>query len=168
MTSRVLRPRWLLAAGAALLLLAAVQGQPPTTQPPKPAEKFVPKFEVVAETRLLMEALNQANFRALEGMLKQKPDAVDAWTFARGQAILIAETGNLLLLRPPRNQGRDTWQMRATEMRDSATALAKVLARSDFEGSRAALVQLGNACNRCHQTFQVPVRIAPFKQGEQR
>ena len=32
-----------------------------------------PKAEPVAETRLLMEALNQANFRGLERLLKDQP-----------------------------------------------------------------------------------------------
>jgi hypothetical protein len=152
-------PRLVLAVGAVLLLAALQAGS--QTQP-RPAERFVPKLEAVAETKLLMEGLNQANFRGLENLLKQKPDSLEAWTFARGQALLIAETGNLLLLRPPKNQGRDTWQMRATELRDSATALARVVAQRDFERSRAALATLANSCNRCHQSFQVQVRITPF------
>jgi cytochrome c556 len=150
-------PRLVLGSSA-MLLLMGVQGH--SQAPAQP--KFVPKLEAVAETKLLMEGLNKANFRGLENMLKQKPADLEAWTFARGQALLIAETGNLLLLRPPRNQGRDTWQMRATELRDSATALAKQIARRDYEGSRTALGQLANSCNRCHQSFQVAVRIVPF------
>src|SRR2546429_1307939 len=114
MTPRIFRPRLLLAAGAIVLLLA-IQAVPQTAQP-RPAEKFVPRLEAVAETRLLMEGLNQSNFRGLEGILRQKPESLEAWTFGRGQALLISETGNLLLLRPPKNQGRDTWQMRATEL----------------------------------------------------
>jgi hypothetical protein len=147
-----------LALAGALLLLIGVQGH--SQAPAQP--KFVPRLEAVAETKLLMEGLNQANFRGLENLLKQKPADLEAWTFARGQALLIAETGNLLLLRPPRNQGQAAWQMRATELRDSATALAKTIARRDYEASRTALGQLANTCNRCHQGFQVGVRIAPF------
>jgi hypothetical protein len=151
-----------LSFSAMALLLFAVQATPQLPQP-TPTEKFVPRLEAVAETRLLMEGLNQTNFRGLENLLKQRPDTIDAWTFGRGQALLIAETGNLLLLRPPKNQGRDLWQMRATELRESATALAKTMARRDFEASRTALTQLATSCNRCHQSFQVTVRVAPFK-----
>lgn len=161
MVNPLRRPRLVLAAGA-ILLLATLQAGSQTQPPPRPAERFVPKLEAVAETKLLMEGLNQANFRGLENLLKQRPDSLEAWTFARGQALLIAETGNLLLLRPPKNQGRDTWQMRATELRDSATALARQLAQRDFEKSRTALGQLAGSCNRCHQAFQVQVRITPF------
>ena len=65
----------------------------------------MPKFEVIAETSLLMDGLNQSNYRSLEKLLKQKPADAETWTFIRGQALLIAETGNLLLLRPPRSGG---------------------------------------------------------------
>ncbi len=78
----------------------------------------MPRFEAVAETKLLMEGLAHPNYRALEKHLEGKgPPDGDTWTFARGQALLIAETGNLLLLRPPRNDGRDTWMRRAMDMR---------------------------------------------------
>src|SRR5262249_19193094 len=85
-----------------------------------------------------------------------------AWMFGRGQALLIAETANLLMLRPPRSQGQAAWFERAMELRDNAKKLAQKVAAKDYEGSRANLVGLGNSCNRCHQTFRVPVEIAPF------
>ena len=160
MTTRRLSSRLAVAAGA-VLLFVNVQGHTQTTQP-RTTEKFVPKLEAVAETKLLMEGLNQANFRGLESLLREKPANLEAWTFARGQALLIAETGNLLLLRPPKNQGRDAWQMRATELRESATSLARAVARRDYDASRTALGQLANSCNRCHQGFQVGTRIVPF------
>jgi hypothetical protein len=149
-------------AALALWLLTGVRAVPQTQPTPRAGERFVPRLEAVAETRLLMEGLAQSNFRGLESHLRQKPESLDAWVFARGQALLLAETGNLLLLRPPKNQGRDTWQMRATELRDSATALARTISRRDHEGSRAALATVANACNHCHSTFQVSVRVVPF------
>ena len=121
-----------------------------------------PRLEPVAETKLLMEGLNVPNFRALEGLLKKKPTEEEAWTFARGQAMLIAETGNLLLLRPPRNQGQDIWMERATELRTTASRLARHASDQDYERSRAGLTEVANACNRCHQAFRVSTRIKPF------
>ena len=52
-----------------------------------------------------MDGLNLPNYRGLDKLLKQKPADADTWTFIRGQSLLIAETGNLLLLRPPRSGG---------------------------------------------------------------
>jgi hypothetical protein len=151
---------------AAAALLAAAPAAP-QTQPRTPARPS-PRLEAVAETRLLMEGMNQANFRGLERILKQKPADAEAWIFARGQALLIAETGNLLLLRPPHNPGETAWQERAVDLREKAVALARTAAARDYEGSRAALVNVAGACNRCHQSFRVPVRVVPFAPGPDR
>jgi hypothetical protein len=142
-----------LAVGVTLPLDAA----PEQVGAPRP----VPKLEPVAETRLLMEGLAQANFRGLERSLKDRPADAEAWSFARGQALLIAETGNLLMLRPPKGAGQDVWMQRATELRERAVVLARQAGTRDYERSKSALVDLAGACNRCHGTFRVPVRIGP-------
>ena len=158
------RGTWRRAAALAVLplgLLCTAEAAPERLPQPQPVSRFTPKFEALAETRLLMEGLAQPNYRALEEHLRRKPADVDTWAFARGQALLVAETGNLLLLRPPRNQGRDTWMKQAMDMRQAAGALARQLGGRDYEGSKAALANLTTACNRCHQTFRVPVKVAP-------
>lgn len=140
----------------AMLALSA-QSQTPKTQPKSAPPGALP-FRVVAETRLLMEALTLPNFDGLETLLKEKPSDAETWGFARGQALLIAETANLLLLRPPRNEGRDVWITRAVELRTAATTLARDASNRDYPSSQASLRSLANACNRCHQSFQVDFR----------
>jgi cytochrome c556 len=152
----------------AATVLLTVSPAAPQTVPRPPAARSSPRLEAVAETKLLMEGLNQANFRGLERLLKQKPADVEAWAFARGQALLIAETSNLLMLRPPRNQGETVWLERSVELREAATGLARLAAARDYEASRAALGTVAGACNRCHDTFRVPLRIVPFAAGPER
>jgi hypothetical protein len=113
-----------------------------------------------------MEGLAQPNFRALEKALADKPADAEAWGFHRGQALLIAETGNLLLLRPPRNAGQDAWMTRATELRQAAAALAREAGNQDLGRSRDALVGVANACNRCHETFRIAARFGPDAKGD--
>jgi hypothetical protein len=139
----------------ALLLLLT----PGSAQRPVPA--FTPKFEVVGETRLLMEGLAHSNYQSLNKLLREKPPDLETWVFARGQAILIAETGNLLLLRPPRNTGRDTWMKLAMSMRAEAADVARSAGNRDFTGASTALRRLTDSCNRCHTTFRVPVKVGP-------
>jgi cytochrome c553 len=146
-----------LAVGGFALLAAP----PPTAQV---TVKNQPKLEAIAETRLLMEGLAHANFRGIERLLQEKPADGKAWTFARGQALLIAETGNLLMLRPPKSKGQAMWFDRAVELRSSAQQLAKTVATQDLEKSRAGLLNLATSCNRCHQAFGVKVEISPFAQ----
>ena len=111
------RRRLLLASGALLVLTAPAE--------PQTKARFVPRLESVAETRLLMQGISLPNFRGLERHLRTKPADEEAWTFARGQALLLAENGNLLLLRPPRNAGEPAWLELAVDLRSTATRLAR-------------------------------------------
>lgn len=149
-------------AGLALLLFAAALALPGRAQTPaRPA----PRLEPIAETRLLMEGLANANFRGLDRLFAKKPDDAQTWTFARGQALLIAETANLLMLRPPKNaQAQAVWFDRAMDLRQQARKLAVAASRRDYTGSRAGLVDVANSCNRCHQAFRIAVEVTPFQQ----
>jgi hypothetical protein len=130
---------------------------------PQPAKKPPPKLEPVAETKLLMEGLADPNTRALGKLLAAKPKDAEAWAFARGQALLLAEAGNLLLMRPPKTRaGEEAWLTHAADLRESATGLARAAAAKDYLQARTALAGVGNACNRCHQTFRTGVRVDPF------
>jgi hypothetical protein len=151
----------------AVLCVAVAAGLAVWAQPRGDA-RDAPRLVPVAETRLLMEGLNFPNFRGLEKLLKDKPREKEAWVFARGQALLIAETGNLLLLRPPRSKAAvQAWQTRVTSLRTAATQLARTLANKDFDGARKDLTALANACNACHKQFRVATRIVPFAQKDQ-
>lgn len=145
----------------ALLALTLVvfigHGSEGTSQSPRIST--APRLEPVAETRLLMEGMSQPNYQALQKLLKQRPADADAWSFARGQALLLAETGNLLLIRPPRNQGQTVWLDLAADLRAAATRLARSCASQDYERSRVNLTAVAQACNRCHTTFRVSVRM---------
>jgi hypothetical protein len=147
--------------GAACLLAPVAH-----SQPNKAATKPAPKLEPVAETKLLMEALADPNFKGLGKLLAEKPKDDEAWRFARGQALLVAETGNLLMMRPPKaRDAQDNWMAKATELREAAAGLARAAGARDYLKSRAGVAQVANACNRCHQAFKVAARVAPFPDG---
>ena len=78
------------------------------------------------------------------------------------QALLIAENGNLLLLRPPRKKGRDSWLELAAQLRAKGKELAEDAAAQEYADCRTDLKELANTCNRCHRTFDVSVRVNPF------
>jgi hypothetical protein len=147
------------AGGRALSALAQQPTKTPATLPNPPKAAPAPKLEAVAETHLLMEGLALPNYSGLEKHLAQRPGDADSWNFTRGQALLIAETGNLLMLRPPRSGGQDLWMQRATELREAGAALARQAAARDYERSQAGLRDVANVCNRCHQNFRVPTRV---------
>jgi hypothetical protein len=148
---------WLLTA---VLALGGAWVAVAHSQPPRP--KAAPRLEPVAETKLLMEGLAGPNSRALGKLLAARPKEDAAWNFARGQALLLAETGNLLLMRPPAAGGADAWAASAVELRESAAALARAAAAKNYLQARASLAAVANACNRCHQAARVKVRVDPF------
>jgi hypothetical protein len=110
----------------------------------------------------LMLGINLPNFRGLERRLARQPQGDESWEMVRAHALLIAENGNLLMLRPPRDGREDTWLDRATDLRAVATRLARSASNHDYARSRDDLVKLADVCNRCHRTFQVNVNISAF------
>ena len=124
--------------GATLAFLVIVTAPANPQLLPRNRLAVGPKLEPVAETKLLMEGLLQANFRGLEKNLHQAPTDQETWTFVRGQALLIAETGNLLMLRPPKAEGQEAWLASAVELRGKATGLAKFAAARDADRCRKA------------------------------
>src|SRR6266542_4317428 len=100
--------------GAGLALLAGLLFLPFVPSPGRSQDRPArPRLEAVAETKLLMDGLAMANFRGLGRTLKERAPTAEQWAFARGQALLLAETANLLMLRPPKNAGQDAWMERA-------------------------------------------------------
>lgn len=149
---------WVVAAILGGACLSAPEGR---SQPV--SKKTPPKLQPVAETKLLMDGIADPNLKGLGQILKIRPKDAQAWGFARGQALLLAETGNLLLLRPPPGkEAQDAWMVLAGDMRDNATVLAKATEAKDYFKSRSALAATANSCNRCHQTFRVAARVNPF------
>jgi hypothetical protein len=160
----MIRPRTFVIAALAVPLVFAAPAVPQLLPRNRPAPG--PKPEPVAETKLLMEGLLQANFRGLEKNLRQPPTDQETWTFIRGQALLIAETGNLLMIRPPKIEGQDAWMASAAELREKATAIARAAGTRDADRTRRGLADLATTCNRCHQSFRVDTRITPFAAGQ--
>ncbi len=153
---------WVTAVGLSALVLFAPASPSQTRERPAAPAPTAPRLVPVAETRLLMEGMVNPNFEGLKGLLKEKPADADTWRIARGQAILVAEAGNLLLIRPPRTRvAQDAWAPRAVELREAGVRLAQAAGTKDYVAARAGLANLANACNRCHESFRVPVRISP-------
>jgi hypothetical protein len=114
-----------------------------------------------------MIGLNGANFRLVDRLLRQKPDGDEVWFNVRGAALLIAENGNLLMLRPPRDGSEESWLERARALRATATRLARTAAARDHARSREGLIDLAKTCNNCHRSFQVDVHITAFGESSE-
>jgi hypothetical protein len=148
----------LFVAPAAPQIGGAIGGR--DTAPPRAQMRTVPRPEPVADIRLLMLGINLPNYQGIAQRLEQQRQDAESWNILFGQALLIAENGNLLMLRSPPGNGReDTWLDRAAELRSTAVRVARAASDHDGARTRDEFKQLTNVCNRCHQTFRVDVKI---------
>jgi hypothetical protein len=137
---------------------------PITERPSAPSPAPAPRLLPVAENRMLMVGLCQPNFRGLGKRLADKPADADTWTIVRGQALIVAETGNLLMLRPPKgNTAQEAWMKAAAELRSEAARLARAAESQDYPEAVKGLAALANACNRCHEHSGEKARVSPFE-----
>lgn len=153
---------WLPFAGLSAVFLFAPPSASQVRERPAGPTVPPPRLVPVAETKLVMDGMTKPNFDGLTRTLKAKPADAESWGFARGQALLVAESANLLLIRPPKTRAaQEVWVPRTTELRDAGVKLAEAAAAKDYLTARARLADLANACNRCHQSFGVAARMAP-------
>lgn len=126
--SRTIRIVAFLFAGTCLCVLAGTVA----SQQAKKTDA-APRLEAIADTKLLMVGLAKSNMDGLGKTLKDRPADAEAWGYVRGQALLIAETGNLLLMRPPKTrQAQDSWMIFSVSLRDAGVKVAKAAAAKDY------------------------------------
>jgi hypothetical protein len=124
-----------------------------------------PRLVPLAETRVLMDGINWPNFIALQQGLKRPPRDERSWLALRDNALLIAENGNLLLMRSAGKKA-DAWTDRAVSLRTVAARLAEASAEHNASRGRQVLLELARTCDRCHDTFQTGVQIVRWTQQQ--
>jgi len=136
---------------------------PITERPAAPSPPPTPRLEAIADTKLLMEGLCQPNFQGLGKRLAEKPADAETWTIARGQALILAETGNLLMMRPPKGRpAQEAWMAAAMDLRAESAKLARAAEVKNYSSAAAGLASIANACNRCHEKIGEKTRVEPF------
>ena len=156
--SRTIRIVALLLAGSCLCVLAGTVASQQTKK-----TDAAPRLEAIADTKLLMVGLAKSNMDGLGKTLKDRPADAEAWGYVRGQGLLIAETGNLLLMRPPKTrQAQDSWMIFSVSLREAGVKVAKAAAAKDYPAARAAVASMSNVCNHCHEAFRVTERVVPL------
>jgi hypothetical protein len=126
-----------------------------------------PRLVPLADVRVLMDGINWPNFVALQQELKRRPRDERGWLSVHDHALLIAENGNLLLLRPPAKKAGG-WTDHAMALRSGAARLAQAAGDRNPERCRLGLLELVRTCDRCHDTYQTGVQIVRWlqQQGE--
>jgi hypothetical protein len=81
------------------------------------------------------------------------PATDGAWLDARNQALLLAESGNLLML-GSRARDNAAWMRMSRAMVDAAAAAAAAAERHDAAALAVAGDKITTACEACHQPYR--------------
>ncbi len=123
--------------------VAAGQDEPASDSGLKPVDVTMHDF---------MEGAFQAPYRRLKELMATEPTALPAWKAIRSDALILAEGGNLLLIRTPKEDVAD-WNRYSIDSRDAGQAMIKAAKKKDFEKTTEHYKQMLIHCNACHDQF---------------
>ena len=81
------------------------------------------------------------------------PQTDAEWTALEGQALMLAESANLLMM-PGRARDQKQWMADAKLMLDAGAAAVKAAKAKNVEGIVAVSEQLLESCTSCHKTYR--------------
>lgn len=106
--------------------------------------------KAVATVSQLMQALIVPASNALFSVARQAPDSDAGWAEVRNSAVMLAESGNLLLI-GSRAEASDTWSATSRALIEAGATALKAAEARDPEGVGEAGNQIIDACERCHE-----------------
>ena len=134
-----------LLAGAALAQALPAQQQPVSDSVGSPRP--------VGTMSELMVHLIYPTSNAIFYILTRTPTTTAEWGALEGQALMVAESANLLMM-PSRARGREQWMMDAQLLLDVGEAALRAAQDRDVEALSELNEQLYQSCITCHQHFR--------------
>lgn len=110
---------------------------------PEPVEDDMHEF---------MEYVFQPTYLRLKASMAEEPADNQAWKAIKSDSLILAEGGNLLLVRPPEEEA-DSWNAHAVAVRELGGELYAAAKAKDYEASRRHYTAMLIQCNRCHDDF---------------
>ncbi len=111
-------------------------------------------LQPVASVTQLMQAMVIPASNALFDVARNVPKADEEWTAVENQAVVLAESGNLLLMRQ-RSRDSETWLSTSRALVEAGEAAL----RAATERDAATIAEIGNrvvvACESCHEKHWV-------------
>jgi hypothetical protein len=143
----------LIAVAIAICLAAALParaGQPAqstTTTPPAPASP------PVGTTSELMAKIIYPASDAIFYVTTRTPSNDAEWTVLQGQALMVGESANLLMM-PGHRRDEDRWLADARLMRDAGAAAFKAAKAKNVDALADLNDALYQSCVTCHQHYR--------------
>jgi hypothetical protein len=121
-----------------------------------------PPFKPVADVKQLMQAAIDPSADVLweatgeiitaEGTTPRRPKNEEEWTQVRNAAIVLTESGNLLMMVPRAKDGGE-WMKRSQELIDVGSAAWKAAEARNVDQLFTIGGDVYEACSNCHQRY---------------
>ncbi len=133
------------------LMGATAMAQAPAA--PRQAATARPPTRNVGSMSDLMVTIIYPASDALFYIESRTPKSDAEWTVLEGQALLVAESANLLML-PGRARDQKQWMADATLMLEAGAAAVKAAKAKNVEAIAALSDQLMESCTSCHKNYR--------------
>lgn len=128
------------------VMMAPARAQTPAAEP-------LPTIRHVGTISELMVTVIRPASDAIFYIETRTPKDGDGWTVLEGQALMVAEAANLLML-PGRARDQGQWMADARLMLDAGDAAFKAAKTRKVEAVAALNDQLYKACTTCHVHYR--------------
>ncbi len=139
-----------LASATLVVGLGSLPGAAPA--PARGADKAPAPVPVPTSMHDFMEGVFQGPYRRLKVVMAAEPKDNAGWKAIRGEALILAEGGNLLLFRKPEKDA-DEWTKYSVASRDAGADLFKAAKAKDFPAAKKSYEAMLGQCNACHKKF---------------
>jgi len=121
-----------------------------------------PSFQPVGNMSQLMINIIYPTSDAIFYVDRTPPSTEAEWNLLKNQALMLAESGNLLLM-PGRLRDNGNWVTDSKLMVDAGAAAYKAASAKDIEAVRAVNDKLYAACVTCHMQYRADYPKYPKK-----
>lgn len=134
---------------AAIACLTAAPTMPTFAAAPGNAAEPTP---VEPDMHEFMEYVFQPSFKALKPAMASEPADKKGWFAIKSNSLILAEGGNLLLIREAQTDAED-WAKHSYEVRDYGGNLYRAAQAKDYTAAKKSYQSMVKSCNACHEQF---------------
>ena len=148
----------LVAISAAALLLGCSRMQP-VPLPFKPVADVKQMMDMLVDPAADVFWSESGEVVTAAGVEQRGPKSSEEWTKVQDNAMLLAESGNLLMM-SPRAQDNDQWMKSAQALVDTGQEAYQAAQAKDVNRMFAVGGDLYDTCLHCHQLYMPAIRDA--------
>jgi hypothetical protein len=107
---------------------------------------------VESDMHEFMEYVFEPTFKRLKPAMAAAPADNKGWKAIKADSLILAEAGNLLLIRQPEKDAAD-WVKHSAQVRETGGQLYEAAKGKDYAAARKHYQAMIQNCNACHKQF---------------